>query len=62
MSRINDFFIEREEEAVIRLKALEDRVAEAAGPQELSALGIALVDFHGEMVSEALEATGWCWL
>ncbi|GAB4814737.1 hypothetical protein N2152v2_001783 [Parachlorella kessleri] len=50
VSRINEFFIEREEEAVIRLKALEDRVADAAGPQELSALGIALVDFHGEMV------------
>ena len=40
----------QEEAAVIRLKALEDGIARAAGPKELSALSSALVDFHGEMV------------
>jgi hypothetical protein len=31
LSRINAYFIEKEEDAVIRLRALEDRLAAAAG-------------------------------
>lgn len=50
VSRINSWFIEREEEAVIRVKALEDRMAAARTGKELAALGSALTDFHGEMV------------
>jgi hypothetical protein len=45
--RCNTFFEEKEEEAVIRLQALEERLA--AGPASPS-LKADLVDFHGEMV------------
>ena len=54
--RINAYFMEREEESVIRLQALSDRraAAEAAGsslrPREAEALRTAFVDFHGELV------------
>jgi hypothetical protein len=40
LSRINAYFIEKEEDAVIRLRALEDRLAAAAG--EGGARGAAL--------------------
>lgn len=50
VNRINEFFIDREEEAVIKLKALEDKINEAADPSEFRTLSSALIDFHGEMV------------
>lgn len=56
LSRINAYFMEREEDAVIKLQTLVDRklAAEAAGASlqegEAEALRSAFVDFHGELV------------
>jgi len=58
LEKINTYFIEREEEAVIKLQALADRraAAEAADPAlreaevAIEALRAAFVDFHGELV------------
>lgn len=51
LSRINSYFMEREEEAVIRLRALQDARADAAGaPDHLDRLRSEMVDFHGELV------------
>eukprot|EP00775_Hariotina_reticulata_P002343 gene2343-2650_t len=48
--RFNQFFIDREEDSVIKLQALSDRIMGAQSAQELQALKAELVDFHGEMV------------
>ncbi|KAL4438992.1 hypothetical protein ABPG77_006929 [Micractinium sp. CCAP 211/92] len=51
LSRINSYFMEREEEAVIRLRALQDARADAGGsPDQLDRLRSEMVDFHGELV------------
>lgn len=49
----NRFFMDKEEDAVIKLQALADRIQAAqgdtdAGSQEKQELKAALVDFHGE--------------
>lgn len=47
----NRFFMDKEEDAVIKLQALADRIQGAqGGSEELQELKAALVDFHGEMV------------
>lgn len=49
--KFNAFFVDQEEEYVIRLKVLQDRVAEARDSnEELMTVGREIVDFHGEMV------------
>eukprot|EP00879_Flechtneria_rotunda_P022352 GHRR01023583.1.p1 GENE.GHRR01023583.1~~GHRR01023583.1.p1 ORF type:complete len:199 (+),score=78.09 GHRR01023583.1:395-991(+) len=48
--RFNRFFIDKEEDSVIKLQALSDRIKGATGAEELQALKAELVDFHGEMV------------
>ncbi|KAL4452619.1 hypothetical protein ABPG75_008281 [Micractinium tetrahymenae] len=51
LSRINSYFMEREEEAIIRLRALQDARADAgASPDQLERLRSEVVDFHGELV------------
>ena len=44
----NDFFIEKEEECIIRTQALEEHLAEAAPGSNVSKLRSAFVDLHGE--------------
>ena len=47
LERINAYFMESEEDAVIKLQALQDRAARGENADSLRA---AFVDFHGEMV------------
>jgi hypothetical protein len=47
----NRFFMDKEEDAVIKLQALADRIQAAQGDsssEEMQELKAALVDFHGE--------------
>jgi len=46
--RFNQFFIDQEEDSVIKLQALSDRIMGAHAAQELQALKAELVDFHGD--------------
>ncbi|XP_062229171.1 SPX domain-containing protein 1-like isoform X2 [Phragmites australis] len=53
LDKFNSFFVEKEEEYIIRQKVLQDRVARAAGresKEELMRVRKEIVDFHGEMV------------
>ncbi|ESW15052.1 hypothetical protein PHAVU_007G040200 [Phaseolus vulgaris] len=51
IDKFNTFFIEKEEEYVIKGKELQDRVVEALDLNvDLMSLGREIVDFHGEMV------------
>lgn len=51
MDKFNTFFVEKEEEYIIRLKELQDRVASANdSDEELIKIRKEIVDFHGEMV------------
>ncbi|XAR70967.1 hypothetical protein NMG60_11028025 [Bertholletia excelsa] len=51
IDKFNAFFVDKEEEYIIRLKVLQDRVAEARDSnEELMTVGREIVDFHGEMV------------
>jgi len=47
IDKFNAFFVDKEEEYVIRLKELQDKIAKSKDPDEDS---ITLADFHGEMV------------
>ncbi|XP_051129393.1 SPX domain-containing protein 2-like [Andrographis paniculata] len=49
IKKFNAFFLDKEEEYVIRFKLLKDGVAEAK-EEELMKVGRKLVDFHGEMI------------
>ncbi|KAK6941662.1 SPX domain [Dillenia turbinata] len=51
LEKFNTFFVEKEEEYIIRLKELKDRVAKAKDSnEEIMKIRKAIVDFHGEMV------------
>ncbi|XP_041009185.1 SPX domain-containing protein 1-like [Juglans microcarpa x Juglans regia] len=51
LEKFNTFFVEKEEEYIIRLKELQDRVAKAKDcNEEMMILWKETVDFHGEMV------------
>ncbi|KAK4419905.1 SPX domain-containing protein 2 [Sesamum alatum] len=51
IKKFNGFFMDQEEEYIIRLKVLKDEVAEAKySREELMQVGRKLVDFHGEMI------------
>ncbi|KAF5743313.1 SPX domain-containing protein 1-like [Tripterygium wilfordii] len=51
IEKFNAFFVEKEEEYVIKLKELQDRLARAEDSnEELMKVGREIVDFHGEMV------------
>ncbi|KAM1046696.1 hypothetical protein ACFX2I_026090 [Malus domestica] len=51
LEKFNSFFLEKEEEYIIRLKEIQDRVAKAKPfPDEIMKIRKEIVDFHGEMV------------
>ncbi|KAK7260886.1 hypothetical protein RIF29_27185 [Crotalaria pallida] len=51
IDKFNGFFVEKEEEYIIKWKELQDRVAGAKDSNtELMSVGREIVDFHGEMV------------
>ncbi|KAL0394261.1 UNVERIFIED_CONTAM: SPX domain-containing protein 2 [Sesamum latifolium] len=51
INKFNGFFMDQEEDYIIRLKFLRDEVAEAKDSrEELMEVGRKLVDFHGEMI------------
>jgi hypothetical protein len=51
IEKFNAFFVDKEEEYIIGLKVLQDRVTEVPGSNEdLMTVGREIVDFHGEMV------------
>ncbi|GMH27315.1 hypothetical protein Nepgr_029158 [Nepenthes gracilis] len=51
LEKFNAFFVEKEEEYVIRLKELQDRVPKAKDlEEEMLKIRKEIVDFHGEMV------------
>nr|GMC65213.1 SPX domain-containing protein 1-like [Ipomoea batatas] len=51
LEKFNSFFVEKEEEYIIRLKDLQDRVAKANDcSDEIIKIRKEVVDFHGEMV------------
>ncbi|KAI3454201.1 hypothetical protein Pfo_010864 [Paulownia fortunei] len=51
IKKFNGFFMDKEEEYIIRFKLLKDDVAEAKdSKEELMKVGRKLVDFHGEMI------------
>ncbi|XP_019447544.1 PREDICTED: SPX domain-containing protein 2-like [Lupinus angustifolius] len=51
IDKFNAFFVEQEEEYIIKWKELQDRVAVAKDSNmELMSVGREIVDFHGEMV------------
>ncbi|KZV18882.1 xenotropic and polytropic murine leukemia virus receptor ids-4 [Dorcoceras hygrometricum] len=51
LEKFNAFFVEKEEEYIIRLKELQDRVATARNSKdEIISIWKEIVDFHGEMV------------
>ncbi|XP_020960821.1 SPX domain-containing protein 2 isoform X1 [Arachis ipaensis] len=51
IEKFNAFFVEKEEEYIIKWKELQDRVAKAKDSNvELMSVGREIVDFHGEMV------------
>ncbi|KAG4918846.1 hypothetical protein JHK85_057127 [Glycine max] len=51
IAKFNNFFVDKEEEYVIKLKEFQDRVVEAVDSNvDLMSLGREIVDFHGEMV------------
>ncbi|KAH9615920.1 hypothetical protein KSS87_008407 [Heliosperma pusillum] len=52
LEKFNTFFVEQEEEYIIRLKELQDRVAKAkrSNYDEMLKIRKEIVDFHGEMV------------
>ncbi|KAF8042742.1 hypothetical protein BT93_A1157 [Corymbia citriodora subsp. variegata] len=51
LEKFNAFFVEKEEEYIIRLKELQDRVAKSENiSTEMIKIRKEIVDFHGEMV------------
>ncbi|XVE97430.1 hypothetical protein REPUB_Repub03eG0018800 [Reevesia pubescens] len=51
MEKFNAFFVEKEEDYVIKWRELQDRAAKAkVSKEELMKVGREIVDFHGEMV------------
>ena len=47
LQQFNDFFIEKEEECIIRTQALEEQLAKAQPGANVSKLRSAFVDLHG---------------
>ncbi|KAA8523017.1 hypothetical protein F0562_009440 [Nyssa sinensis] len=51
LEKLNTFFVEKEEEYIIRLKELQDRVGKVSDlSEEMIKIRKEIVDFHGEMV------------
>uniref|UniRef100_A0A7R9YT16 SPX domain-containing protein n=1 Tax=Chlamydomonas euryale TaxID=1486919 RepID=A0A7R9YT16_9CHLO len=50
LERFNSFFMEKEEEEVIKIQALADRLESATSTEELSDVTQGLINLHGELV------------
>ncbi|KAK9868332.1 hypothetical protein WJX84_006673 [Apatococcus fuscideae] len=50
LTNLNEFFMNKEEDIVIRLQTLEDRSNSVCTPEEQQQLKLAFVKLHGEMV------------
>ncbi|GAA0172641.1 hypothetical protein LIER_41371 [Lithospermum erythrorhizon] len=52
IDKFNEFFLDQQEEYVIKAKVLKEKVAEMkdSAPGELAEIGRQIVDFHGEMI------------
>lgn len=50
LSRFNQFYIEKEEDCVIKMQSLTDQINATSSPGELQVLKAELVELHGEMV------------
>ncbi|XP_047327203.1 SPX domain-containing protein 2-like [Impatiens glandulifera] len=51
IEKFNSFFVDKEERYIIKLKMVQDKVAEVRdSDEELMSIGREVVDFHGEMV------------
>lgn len=50
LHQLNEMFLEKEENSVIRVERLEHELAAATGPEQLNALHKDFVDFHGEVL------------
>lgn len=47
LSNFNEFFMDAEEDAIVRMPVLKQRLAAAASPQQVAAAKQELVLFHG---------------
>lgn len=54
LNKLNEFFMNREEDIVIRLQDLEDRSSSISTPEEQQHLKSAFVKLHGEYVSSGI--------
>lgn len=50
LNQLNDTYIEKEENSVIRVERLESELAVATTPEQLNELHKQFVDFHGEVL------------
>lgn len=50
LHQLNEMFLEKEENSVIRVERLEHELAAATAPEQLNALHKDFVDFHGEVL------------
>lgn len=60
LNKLNEFFMNREEDIVIRLQDLEDRSNSISTPEEQQHLKSAFVKLHGEHVSSDICLTACC--
>jgi SPX domain protein involved in polyphosphate accumulation len=50
LNQLNEMFLEKEENSVIRVERLEHELAAATAPEQLNSLHKDFVDFHGEVL------------
>jgi SPX domain protein involved in polyphosphate accumulation len=50
LNQLNEMFLEKEENSVIRVERLEHELAAATAPEQLNSLYKDFVDFHGEVL------------
>lgn len=60
LNKLNEFFMNREEDIVIRLQDLEDRSNSISTPEEQQHLKSAFVKLHGEYVSSGVCSAACC--
>ncbi|KAF5956811.1 hypothetical protein HYC85_004036 [Camellia sinensis] len=50
LEKVNTFFIDKEEEYIIRIRELKDRVANMESSEDMTQVKLDILEFHGEMV------------
>ncbi|KAI8018891.1 SPX domain-containing protein 1 [Camellia lanceoleosa] len=50
LEKVNTFFIDKEEEYIIRIRELKDRVANMKSSEDMTQVKLDILEFHGEMV------------